>query len=87
MAPVLCLLVVVRIEVEVVEDHGVGRRQVDAQAPRPCGQDEDEYLRVIIELVNEILPLLDGGLTVQAEIPVSPDLEKLLHNVHHHGEL
>ena len=87
MASVLRLLVVVRVEVEVVEDHGVGRRQVDAESPRPCGQDEDEYLWVIVELVNEVLPLLHRGLTVQTEIPMSPDLEILLHDVHHHREL
>ena len=34
-APVLRLLVIVWIEVEIVEYHGVGRRQVDAQPPRP----------------------------------------------------
>ena len=33
--PVLGLLVVVGVEVEIVEDDRVGRRQVDAQATRP----------------------------------------------------
>ena len=87
MAPVLRLLVVVRVEVQVVEDHRVGRRQVDAQAPRPGRQNEDEDFRVLVELVYQILAVLHRGLAVQAEVPMTPDLEILLHDVHHHGEL
>ena len=56
MAPVLCLLVVVGVEVDVVEDDGVGGRQVDAQPARLRRQDEEENTVVRVELVYQVLP-------------------------------
>ena len=56
MAPVLGLLVVVGVEVDVVEDDGVGRRQVDAQPARLGRQDEQENTGVRVELVYQVLP-------------------------------
>ena len=56
MAPVLCLLVVVGVEVDVVEDDGVGRRQVDAQPARLRRQNEQENTAVRVELVYQVLP-------------------------------
>ena len=52
--PVLCLLVVVRVEVNVVQDDGVGSSQVDAQPPGPRGQQEHKDVRVGVELVNQL---------------------------------
>ena len=52
-----------------------------------CRQNEDEDFRVLVELVYQILAVLHRGLAVQAEVPMTPDLEILLHDVHHHGEL
>ena len=56
MAAVLCLLVVVGVEVDVVEDDGVGRGQVDAQPARLGRQDEEEDAVVRVELVYQVLP-------------------------------
>ena len=56
MAAVLGLLVVVRVEVEVVENDGVGGRQVDAEAAGFGRQDEDEDAVVVVELVDQNLP-------------------------------
>ena len=69
MAPVLGLLVVVRVKVEVVEDDGVGRGQVDAEPARPGGQDEDEDLGVFVEVVDQELSLLNRCLAVQSQVP------------------
>ena len=56
MAAVLCLLVVVGVEVDVVEDDGVGRGQVDAQPARLGRQDEEKDAVVRVELVYQVLP-------------------------------
>jgi hypothetical protein len=53
--PVLSLFVVVRVEVEVVEDDGVGRRQVDAQTSRLGRQNEYENALVGVKLVDHNL--------------------------------
>ena len=55
MAPVLRLLVVVGVEVDVVEDDGVGRGQVDAQPARLGRQDEEENTVVGVETVYQVL--------------------------------
>ena len=55
MAPVLGLLVVVGIEVDVVEDNHVGRRQVDAQPARLGRKQEDEEAVVLVEAVDQVL--------------------------------
>jgi hypothetical protein len=54
-ASVLGLLVVVRVEVEVVENDSVGRRQVDAEAAGFRRQDEDENAFVVVVLVDQDL--------------------------------
>ena len=87
MTSVLCLLVIVWIEVEVMKDHGVGRCQVDAKTPGSGGQDEDENVRILVKVVYQILSLLHRGLTIKTKISVASYLEILLHDVHHHGEL
>ena len=55
MAAVFRLLVVVGVEVDVVEDDGVGRRQVDAQPARLGRQDEEENTVVGVETVYQVL--------------------------------
>ena len=59
MTPVLGLLVVVRVEVDVVDDDDVGGRQVDAEAAGSRRQQEDEDLLVPVELVNQLLSAHD----------------------------
>ena len=56
MAAVFGLLVVVRVEVEVVENDGVGGRQVDAETAGFGRQDEDKDAVVVVELVDQNLP-------------------------------
>lgn len=87
MTPVLCLLVIVRIKVQIVKDDSVGGSQVYAKTTGSGGQDEDEDVGILVEVVYQILSLLDRSLAVQTEISVTSDLEILLHDVHHHGEL
>ena len=57
--PVFGLLVVVGVEVEVVEDDGVGGSEVDAQAAGLGRQDENEDVGVFVELVDQRLTLLN----------------------------
>ena len=54
--PVLCLLIIVWIEVDVMQYNGVGSRQVDAEATSPCGQQEHKDLRTAVVPVNQLLP-------------------------------
>ena len=54
-AAVFRLLVVVGVEVDVVEDDGVGRGQVDAQPARLGRQDEEENTVVGVETVYQVL--------------------------------
>ncbi len=54
-AAVLGLLVVVRVEVDVMQDDDVGGGEVDAQPPGPGGQQEHVDLFVIVELVYQLL--------------------------------
>lgn len=55
MAAVLRLLVVVRIEVDVVDYHRVCSCEVDAQTARLRREDEQEYALVLREFVYELL--------------------------------
>ena len=55
MTPVLGLLVVVGVEVDVMQDDGVGGSQIDAQSPSAGGQQEDENVRLFVEPVNQTL--------------------------------
>lgn len=58
MTPVLCLLVVVRIAVDVVQDDDVSRGQVDAESSGSSGQQEHKDVPVSIELVNQHDPVI-----------------------------
>ena len=67
--PVLCLLVIVRIEVQIMEDDCVGGCQVDTQTSSPGGEDEDEDVRILVEIIYQILSFLYWGLTIQSQVP------------------
>ena len=87
MASILGLLVVERIEVDVVHDDHIGCHQVDAHASGLGGQHEDENLIVVVVQVDEILALGDGRGAVESHELVALELEKLLDNVEHDYEL
>ena len=70
MAAVLGLLVVVRVEVEVVENDGVGGRQVDAETAGFGRQDEDKDAVVVVELVDQNLP--EKNNTFSKTVKLSP---------------
>jgi hypothetical protein len=54
--PVLGLFVVVRIEVEVMQDDSVRSSKVDPQASRLGRQNEDKNTAIVVELVDQTLP-------------------------------
>ena len=51
---ILSLFVVVRVEVNVVQNDDVGSGQVDAKTPSSRGQQEDEQVRVVVVVVNQL---------------------------------
>ena len=53
-----CLRIHGRVPVRVVKNNGVCTNEVDAQATRPCGQDESKHLGVAVEAVHHPLPIL-----------------------------
>ncbi len=55
MAPVLGLLIIVGIEIEVVEDDGVGSSEVNSQAASFGREDKHEIVIVIVVGVDECL--------------------------------
>lgn len=55
---VLCLLVVVRIAVDVMQDDHVGGGQVDAEPSSSSGQQEHEDVLVRVELVDQDNPVV-----------------------------
>ena len=76
-----------RVPVGVVEDHGVGARQVDAQPARARREDEDEDLGVQVEPIHELLPLVHLGRAVQSQVRVAADVDPALEHVEHLGHL
>ncbi|KAH6603254.1 hypothetical protein Trco_008029 [Trichoderma cornu-damae] len=58
------------IPIRVVEDDRVGGREVDAEATRAGGQQEDEDLRPSLEVVHGVAAVLQLGRTVQSAVLV-----------------
>jgi hypothetical protein len=87
MAPILGLLVVVRVEIDIVDDDRVGGRQINTQPASSSRKHKEENLVVGVERVDHGLPLRHGRLPVQPEIPIAFNSEVVLQNVHHLGEL
>ena len=85
--PVLCLLVIVWVEINVMQDDCVGRGQVDAQATSSRGEQKHEDLLVFVKLVYHLLPLSHGGLPIQPQKPVASDIHVLLYDVQHYHKL
>ena len=51
---ILSLFVIVRVEVNVVQNDDVGSGQVDAKTPGSRRQQEDEQVRVVVVVVNQL---------------------------------
>jgi len=87
MTPILGLLIVVRIEVDIVNDACVGGRQVDAHATGFGGEQKHENAVVVIEVGDQVLADIYGCRSVQAAETELSYPQILLHNVQHHSEL
>lgn len=61
------LSVVGRVKVAVVEDDHVSRGEVDAEAPRAGGNEEDADVLVLLELVDQRLPRAHRRAAVKAD--------------------
>ena len=81
------LLVIIRVEVQIMKNDCVSCSQVDTQASCSGGENEDEDVLFLVELVDHLLPVLDGGLAVQPHVPVPTNLEIPLKNIQQHREL
>lgn len=57
MTAVLSLLIIVRVEVNVMEDDRVSSSEINSQAPGSCRQQEHENVIIICKLVNQLLPV------------------------------
>mmetsp|Transcript_47611 Transcript_47611/g.79829 ORF Transcript_47611/g.79829 Transcript_47611/m.79829 type:complete len:768 (+) Transcript_47611:2909-5212(+) len=81
---VLGLQVHLGVPVAVVQDHGVGGRQVDAQAPGAGGQHEEEHGAVGgVEALHALVPLEGAGAPVEAVVRVALPDQVVLHDVQH----
>lgn len=83
MAPVLGLFVIVGVEVDVVDNDSVGRRQVDAESSGSGRQQKNEYAAVLHVLVDEFLALAHGSAAVHPQVFVLADLQVVFHHVQH----
>lgn len=57
MAASLCLFVIVRVAVDIVKDNHIGWSQVNTQSSGSGGQQENKYILVCVELVNQPNPV------------------------------
>lgn len=56
MTSVLCLFVIVRIAVDVMQNDDISWGEVDAQATSTRWQQEHEYVRIRVELIDQHNP-------------------------------
>ena len=88
MAARLGLQVVLRVPVGVVDDDGVGRRQVDADAARARAEEEEEGGRAFrTEAVDGLLPFVTGDRAIEPLVLEAAQLDVLLDEVQEHREL
>lgn len=85
--PVHRLDVVLRVPVDVVDDHSVCPSEVDAQPPGPGGEEEQLVLGRVVEVVSELIPLGERSASVQPAVPDSSVQAKFLHEIQEDGEL
>ena len=87
MAPVLGLGVHRRVPIRVVEDDGIGARQVHPHTSATRRQNEAEDLRVGVEPLHERLPHLGLGGAVETHVGVPVDIEECLQYIQHLAHL
>lgn len=64
MATILGLFVIVRVEVEIVKDHSVGRGEIDAQSSGFGRQDEDKDTIILVVLIDHDLSVDETNINV-----------------------
>ena len=87
MAAILGLLVHGWVPVRIVEDNAVSSGEIDADAAAPGRRNEAEYLLVVVESINQLLPVVSAHRSVQPDINVAVQVQKLFKNVKHFGHL
>ena len=76
------------VEVDVVDDDGVGPGEVEALPPRPRREHEGKDAPVrVVELVAELEALLDLGAAVEAQVPEPHALQEAPEEVQARGPL
>ena len=75
------------VPVAVIDDDGVSGGEVDAQAPRPGGQQEDEDVRVGVEGTDGFLAVLPAHAAIDAAGLVALPLQVGIQQVQHLGHL
>jgi len=81
------LHVLVGVPVTVVDDDGVSRGEVDAQAASPGGQQEDEDVGVCVEGADGFLAVLPADAAINAAGLVALALQVRIQQVKHLGHL
>ncbi len=71
----------------VVKDDRVGAGQIHADAARPRAEDEQKDARVRVEPLHQLLPILDLGRAVQAQVGVGVHVDEDLEQIEHLGHL
>ena len=71
------------VPVRVVEDHRVGAHEVDAEPAAARGEDEDEHLTVVVELLHHLLTLRQRRGAVHAQVGEVMHVEEGLEDVQH----
>lgn len=86
-APVLRLFVHRRVPVRVVEDHVAGSGQVQPDPSRTRAAYEAQHPGVVVEPLNDRLPELGLGVSVEPHVVEFEHVQHLLENVQHPGHL
>jgi hypothetical protein len=81
MASILRLFVHSRIPIGVIEDDITSSCKIESYSPRPSTRDEAEYPRVVVEALDDGLPELGLGVSVETHVVELEHIEHLLEDV------
>lgn len=83
MSTILRLQILMRIPIRIENDDGIGRLQIEAQPSRSRREDEDGVLGLrVVELLEQVGPILVLGRAVQAKVPDAAEVEVVLEDGH-----